>query len=156
LHPPLLEALNALSYYQQAPPKSLGWEWVEDKLFPTLAQFEIPVADMLHTLIVHQAYQIAQAVKLLNPGPQTILVTGGGRHNQFMMGRIQAALESLSIQVAPIAEEIVDFKEAIGFAFLGLRTLLGLPTIQPGATGADMAAVTGSIHVPPQGGMNWL
>ena len=33
---PLLEALNALEFYKQQPPKSLGFEWVQSEIFPLI------------------------------------------------------------------------------------------------------------------------
>ena len=45
------------------------------------------------------------------------------------------------------------FKEAIIFCFLGLRTLLGLPNTCSEVTGASRNAVSGSIHLPPDGGV---
>ncbi|MEL6651891.1 MAG: anhydro-N-acetylmuramic acid kinase [Bacteroidota bacterium] len=150
VYEPLLQALNELDYYQLSPPKSLGWEWVEQALIPVLGSFEIPLADQLHTLVVHQAQQIAKGVAILNCGSQEILVTGGGRHHHFMMQKLEEALTPLGISLAHTSDEVVDYKEAIGFGLLGLRTLLGKSTIQAGATGAPYAAVTGAIHLPPK------
>ncbi|MEO1385350.1 MAG: anhydro-N-acetylmuramic acid kinase, partial [Bacteroidota bacterium] len=53
-------------------------------------------------------------------------------------------------------ESWIDYKEAIIFAFLGLRTLLGHPTTLASVTGAPNDLVTGAIHIPPSGGMNFL
>lgn len=156
LNQALLDALNEIPFYQQSPPKSLGWEWVEQVLIPVIAQFPMPIADILHTLVLHQAQQIAHGVKTLQCGPQEILITGGGRHHRFMMAEIVKALAPLNVKIAATNDEIGDYKEAIGFAFLGLRTLLGLPTIQAGATGATLPAVTGAIHLPAKGGIRIL
>ncbi|MEM6347307.1 MAG: anhydro-N-acetylmuramic acid kinase, partial [Bacteroidota bacterium] len=152
----LLDALNAIPFYQLPAPKSLGWEWVEQVLLPTIAPFELPIEDVLHTLVIHQAQQIALGVKSLNCGPQSMLITGGGRHHRFMMAEIAKALAPLDVKIAETTDAIGDYKEAIGFAFLGLRTLLGLPTIQAGATGAQFPAVTGAIHLPARGGIKVL
>lgn len=151
VHPELLEALNALPFYQLPPPKSLGWEWVMNALLPLVAEYAPPIEDALHTLVIHQCQQIARAMAGLSAGPQQVLVTGGGQHNRFMMDQLTLALQPHQIRIAQVDSKLIDFKEAIGFAFLGLRCLLGLPTVQAGATGASLPAVTGSIHVPPQG-----
>jgi anhydro-N-acetylmuramic acid kinase len=152
LLPEVLAQLDALPYYQQTPPKSLGWEWVEAEMLPILAAAEAPVEDLLHTCCVHEAKQIALALEREGVRNLPILATGGGCHNYFFMECLDEALEPLGIQVDDDAPEAwIDYKEAIVFAFLGLRTLLGKPTIQPAATGAKQAAVTGSIHLPPHG-----
>ena len=48
-------------------------------------------------------------------------------------------------------QETTEFKEALIFAFLGLRCLLGLPNVSRDVTGSQRDSVSGSIHVPPGG-----
>lgn len=150
---PLLKALDALPYYEQAPPKSLGWEWVQGDVLPILDDWLGRPQDFLHTFCVHVARQIAAAVRQTGAQDQPMLVTGGGRYHQFLMDRLQAELAPLGITIATDAPAgWVDFKEAIVFAFLGLRTLQGRPTTLASVTGARQDVVTGSIHLPPSGG----
>lgn len=40
----LLEKLNALDFYQQNPPKSLGLEWVQENIFPLIAALETNIS----------------------------------------------------------------------------------------------------------------
>ncbi|MEO0472639.1 MAG: anhydro-N-acetylmuramic acid kinase [Bacteroidota bacterium] len=148
----LLSSLNALDFYAQQPPKSLGWEWVLKNILPLISQHEVPVADAMHTFCHHIADQLASAMRWFDQPQAKMLITGGGRHNTFLMNCIETQLTSVRVQIETEApEEWIDFKEAIGFAFLGLRTLLGKPTVLQSATGARVEAVTGSIHVPPAG-----
>jgi len=153
LAPELLSALNALSYYHKPPPKSLGWEWVQGEVLPILDDWTGTTADLLHTFSVHAARQIGAAVRQVGARDEPMLVTGGGRYHRFLMSQIAAELAPEGIRIVEdVPEGWVDFKEAIVFAFLGLRTLQGRPTTLASVTGAKHDVVTGSIHLPPTGG----
>jgi anhydro-N-acetylmuramic acid kinase len=151
VHPALFQALNALPYYHRKPPKSLGVEWINEHYFPTLSQFEVSHPDALATSTVHIAHQIGLAIQRLNIRDQQLLITGGGRHNSFLMQQIASQIEANHIQIVEADNAIVDFKEAIIFAFLGLFTLLGKPNTLAKATGTPDAVLGGSIHLPAKG-----
>jgi anhydro-N-acetylmuramic acid kinase len=111
----LLKQLNQLEYYSGNFPKSLGREWVETELSPFLAGGVENLANLMRTFCEHVAIQINRSIT----GNQTynILVTGGGTHNTFLMERI----EDLSSNFWMIPKiDLVDFKEALVFAFLGV------------------------------------
>ncbi len=151
--PSLGRALDGLPFYRLKPPKSLGWEWVEEEMIPLVMAQDAEPQDLLHTLCRHIAGQIARSVYHLKTGPQSMLVTGGGRRHRYLMQCLEQALSSLEIQISESKDERwVEFKEAIIFAFLGLRAIEGKPTTLASVTGATQDAVTGSIHLPPNGG----
>ena len=153
----LLDTLDRLPFYQQPPPKSLGWEWVEEVVLPVIRDVEYSLPDLLHTCTIHLVGQITKAVKLVGAEGNTLLTTGGGRHNTFLMERLEEELAMLNVPLdQTITQEIIDFKEAIIFAFLGLRTLTGRPTTLSSVTGAEYDVVTGSIHLPPRGGYSFF
>jgi anhydro-N-acetylmuramic acid kinase len=148
----LLEKLNQLPYYQQKAPKSLGWEWVEAKLLPTFSNQEVNGQNLLATLVEHTAIQVAKGVELLQAKNQKMMVTGGGKHHSFLMDRLQHHLNPFEISIDhEIGDDWVDYKEAIIFAFLGLRLLEGKPTSLASVTGASTDVVGGSIHLPARG-----
>lgn len=147
----LLSALNALPYYKRKPPKSLGVEWVNDHYFPTLNPFEVTHPDALRTSVEHMAQQLGLALQRFNITDQQLLVTGGGRHNTFLMERIQAHVAPHRITLAEADQDTVDYKEAIIFGFLGLFTLLGKPNTLAKATGTKAPVLGGSIHLPAKG-----
>ena len=153
----LLDALNALPYFQDMHPKSLGWEWVEKNVFPLIGSFNPAISDALRTYTEHIAFQIAASLEKLPARGETMLVTGGGKHNHFLMSRIEAHLEKVQVKVQDSGDENwVDFKEAIVFAFLGLRTLTGKTNTLISVTGAREASVSGSVHLPVKGGFSIL
>jgi len=135
----LLAQLDALPYYNLAPPKSLGFEWFETAFLPFLADASIPLANRLYTVGEHAAKQIG---KVLDGRPSPILVTGGGALNTYLMERLTAHCKS-EITVPSI--ELVQFKEAVVFAFLGLlRKHNGINTLSS-VTGARADSSGGSL-----------
>ena len=150
--PDLLSAFDALRYYQQRPPKSLGAEWVDQHFMPILVAHQPEPQQALRTMVEHIATQIALAAQRMGIRDQQMLVTGGGYHNTFLMERIQSHLTPLGITVDREATPaIVDFKEAIIFAFLGLAALMGMPNTLAKATGTKVPILGGAIHLPPGG-----
>jgi anhydro-N-acetylmuramic acid kinase len=138
----LLARLDVLPFYRLPPPRSLGREWFEAQLRPLLGP-GIPLADRLRTVTEHVAGLVAQA--LAAHGAEQVLVTGGGAHNGFLMERIGAL--GPAVPVLP-ERELIDFKEAVIFAFLGLLRLRGLPNTLPSVTGADRGSVGGALYLP--------
>ena len=148
--PEMLDSLNVLAYYKLPPPKSLGLEWVEKNIFSKLEDNKFTVEDLLHTCVKHIAFQINQAIinvtgRLLDKAGQiNILVTGGGSHNQFLMANLQKDYHKLKYILPD--KEIVDYKEAIIFAFLGVLRLNKQINILSSVTGAGSNSIGGTIH----------
>lgn len=135
----VLRSMNGLDYYKKSPPKSLGMEWVEKEIFPLL--IDLSVADALRTSVEHLAYQIGKNL----PAGQRILVTGGGAHNVFLMDRIRALSES---KIIVPTKEIVDFKEALIFAFLGVLRWRKEVNTRCLVTGATRDSIGGCVYLP--------
>lgn len=143
LLPELLAQLNALPFYAQAPPKSLGREWLEAELLPLVDAFQASAADKARTCCEHIAQQIG---KVLSAGTEgNVLITGGGAHNDFLIERIRF-YSSNPISVPNSA--IVDFKEALVFAFLGVLRLRNENNCLASATGAAKDHCSGVLHFP--------
>ena len=116
----LLDQLNALEYYKQPIPKSLGYEWFSDQVIPLIDNNGQKIEDLLCTAVHHISEQIATS--LLKEAPknaQKLLVTGGGAKNDFLIETISQKLGK-SIKVHIPEASIIDYKEAIVFAFIGV------------------------------------
>jgi anhydro-N-acetylmuramic acid kinase len=135
-----LEKLNQLDYYSQAPPKSLGMEWVSEYVFPVLEVIEDP-RDVLATFTEHAAIQIATNFK----GNGSVLCTGGGSYNGYLIERIQQ-LTSCKITVPD--NRLVEYKEALIFAFLGVLRLRNANNCLASVTGAKIDHSSGIIFLP--------
>lgn len=109
----LLKELNNLDYYQQKPPKSLGREWMEEIFFPILQKYNISDLDKMRTLYEHVALQIAK----ISSAKGNLLITGGGAFNIFLIERIK---QHSMLNIVIPDPEIINYKEALIFAFLGV------------------------------------
>lgn len=129
----LLSELNALDFYRKPYPKSLGFEFVKTVLLPMIENYSISIEDKLRTFTEHIAIQIALALPRKSG---SVLVTGGGAYNDFLIERMQTHLSEMKIEI-PDAKTI-EFKEALIFALLGVLRLHGEINV--------LASVTGAMH----------
>ncbi len=135
----LFDALNALQYYRCAAPKSLAQEWVDANVFPLVEKCNDTFENIIATLTEHAAYQIAQP---LCEGAR-VLVTGGGACNTYLMERTKAYKNFEWVKPDPA---IIEFKEALIFAFLGLRRAEQLHNCLRSVTGATHDVVSGQVY----------
>lgn len=138
----LLDLLNSLPYYQTEGPKSLGTEWLEAQFYPLL-KFDKEIENNLRTVVEHIAYQIGH--QLNNSGKQTVCITGGGARNAFLISRIEHYYKG---NVIIPETTLVDFKEALVFAYLGALYLANRPNSLASVTGAHKDSVCGVLHIP--------
>ena len=134
----LLKKLNNLPFFIQEPPKSLGREFFET--FQKDLLKDLPVPDMLATFVEHIALQIALTISFLTKGK--ILCTGGGARNKYLIERLQARAKH---EVVVPEKMIIDYKEALVFAFLGLLRLEGKTNVLASVTGAESDSCSGRI-----------
>jgi anhydro-N-acetylmuramic acid kinase len=143
----LLSELNALDFYQQKFPKSLGFEFVKEIVLPMIESYKITIEDKLRTFTEHVALQTALALDCFetrNDEKSRILITGGGAYNDFIIERIQSYLPEMEI-IIPSAK-ILEFKEALIFALLGVLKLRGEINVLSSVTGAKMDHSSGIIY----------
>lgn len=138
----LLDLLNSLPYYQTEGPKSLGTEWLGEQFYPLL-KFDKEIENNLRTVVEHIAYQIGN--QLNNSEKQSVCITGGGAKNSFLISRIEHYYKG-SILVPETV--LVDFKEALVFAYLGALYLANRPNALASVTGACQNSICGVLHVP--------
>lgn len=143
--PSLTEKLNLVPYYQRTAPKSLGNEDVARQWLPLLAP-EFKAEDTLYTLCLHVARQIGLAANATYPSGK-MLVTGGGAFNRFLVNVLRKELGPLWTVVVPDAR-LVSYKEAICFAFLGMKRWLGEVNCFAEITGARKDTCCGAIYLP--------
>ncbi len=115
----LLDQLNALDYYDLDHPKSLGYEWFEEKVIPMVESTKDSVKNLLHTSVMHIATQIANDIRNTKKNNASVLITGGGAKNDFLIEILQQKLIDIATVIIP-SVQIIDFKEALIFAFMGV------------------------------------
>lgn len=137
----LLKKLNNLPFFIQDPPKSLGREFFETYQKVLLRNLSVP--DLLATFVEHIAIQIALPISVF---PKSrILCTGGGAMNKFLIERLRARTKH---EVVIPKYQIVDYKEALVFAFLGLLRAEGKTNVLSSVTGAKSDSCSGKIWLP--------
>jgi anhydro-N-acetylmuramic acid kinase len=138
----LLNRLNSLEYYSLPAPKSLGREWVEKNIEPLLADSKLPVEDLLRTFTEHSALKIAGSMKGIDG---KVLFTGGGTYNDFLMKTISRYTKAET--VIP-SQKIIDYKEALIFALMGVLRLENKINILGSVTGSGQDITAGRIAEP--------
>ena len=140
IHQELLRELNTLQFYKETYPKSLGLEWVKEKVFPLIDKYNLSVEDILRTVVEHIAIQISKVINITEN--DSVLITGGGVFNTFLINRIKTL--SNNTIVIP-SEGIIEFKEALIFAFLGVLKLRNETNCLASVTGANKDHSSGEI-----------
>lgn len=138
----LTAKLNALPYYAQTGAKSLGKEWFDAEVLPLLDIPGTQTEDLLRTSVEHIAVQIGKV--LTDNHIASVLVTGGGARNSYLMDRIRWHAPETMVVIPD--EATVDFKEAIIFAFLGLLRLRGECNCLADVTGAQRDCIGGAVY----------
>lgn len=134
--PDLLQNLHNAMHKLGPGPHALTREWAETHLLPLLNSSEIN--NQLATVCEHIAMQISHQVPIRGKW----LVSGGGAHNQHLMQRLS---HHLGIPL-PHTGDLINHKEALIFAFLGLRRLNGQINCLASVTGARNDHSTGTIY----------
>jgi anhydro-N-acetylmuramic acid kinase len=142
----LLSQLNHLSFYFETGPKSLGKEWFEKYFLPVISEYEkqnnSDIADILCTLVEHISIQHSQVflnAKIKGP----VLATGGGAFNDFLISRIISNSET---EIYIPEADVINFKEALIFAFLGWLYCQDKTNTLSSATGARKDSIGGALY----------
>jgi anhydro-N-acetylmuramic acid kinase len=137
----LLNALNALDYYQKPFPKSLGFEFIKTTFLPLMEQYTLCSEDKLRTFTEHVAMQTGLA--LTHPKDK-MLITGGGVYNDFLIERIKFWSPKLEIIIPD--KKTIEFKEALIFALLGVLKLRNEINVLSSVTGAKYNHASGVVY----------
>lgn len=155
LVPTLLEQSLSLPFFQQAYPKSLGNDWVQEHQVKAFLAYDAPVEDKLHTantmigrLVADHLQQVIRREKLASL-ELNMMITGGGAFNDFMIQCIEeACAPGLHIHIP--SAKVVGFKEALLMALMGLLRLTQQPNCLSSVTGASQDSINGALYQAPQ------
>lgn len=137
--PHIFDKLNEIEYYRKSEPKSLDINYIEKNFFPLLQNY--PNKDILNTVVNHIAYQINKNIEGKN---QNILLSGGGTFNKYLIKKIQLYNTKNHNFIKP-NNDIISFKEAIIFGYLGLLKFLDLKNINNSVTGSRNSSSSGTL-----------
>lgn len=148
--PDLLARVNAIDFFAKDYPKSLDNQWILKNIIPIYMEAEASTEDKLRTACEQLALQLGQAVEQviakegLDKKKYTILLSGGGTLNAFLVKCFQAHCPQLEFVIP--GKETILFKEAILMALMGALRIAGIPNCLNSVTGADRDTVGGGIY----------
>ncbi len=146
----LLTQLNALRYYQQPFPKSLSNNFGTEVIFPIIQSFQLSPEDALRTYSTHIVQQIGYAFNQLDlqtVSNKKILVTGGGALNNFLIKSLKDALAAYNIEVVVPEKQLIEYKEALIMALLGVLRWREENTVLNSVTGAKRSSIGGAVWI---------
>ena len=132
----LLKILSEWKFYRESV-SSLGVERIEKDFLPIFDEVEISIEDKLRTYYEHLGIVIGKELK-----KGKALITGGGVKNSMLLDCIKANSNS---EVIVPSLQIVDFKEATIFAFLGFLRINNQVNVLASITGAVSNSSSGLI-----------
>jgi anhydro-N-acetylmuramic acid kinase len=136
-----LAHLMSHPYFARPAPKSLDRLTFSTLIAQAVESLDVP--DGAATLAAFTATAIATAP--IPEPPLRVLVCGGGRKNLNIMHRLRAAFACPVDTVEDVGWD-GDFLEAQCFAYLAVRSVLGLPISLPGTTGVPAPLTGGRLE----------
>lgn len=117
----LLNKLISDSYFIHPHPKSL-----DRNHFNLSELYTLDLHDALATLCEFIAHGIDKGLDLLPTRPSAIIISGGGRKNEFLLSRIAHVCNLMVLDIDTMGLD-GDLLEAHAFGYIGVRCALGLP-----------------------------
>ncbi|HLG40031.1 MAG TPA: anhydro-N-acetylmuramic acid kinase [Chitinophagaceae bacterium] len=147
VNPLLLDQLNRLDYYKQPYPKSLANDFGTDVVYPIIKKENISTNEALRTYVEHIVIQIRNAIAGSRlPAPDSrLLVTGGGAFNTFLIQLLKDQLKELNIQVVVPDNKLVNYKEALIMALIGVLRWREEYNVISSVTGAARSSIGGAL-----------
>lgn len=138
-------------YFKLPHPKSTGPDyfnlaWAERLAKRPLSEFA--AQDIQATFAELTAVSLQAAIASLEVKSGTLLVCGGGVHNDHLMARMRELLNPIEVKSSIELGVPPDWMEAAGFAWLGYCNLNGIPSNLPSVTAASKAVVLGELFAP--------
>lgn len=135
-----VEEIGRIPFFSETEPKSLPNNFLKKELLDIVAP-EVGLSS--YTTFIAQ-----QIVNDLNKHlglTDRVLVTGGGAFNTYLVELLNRYSEGTSFIVP--SQEIVTFKEALIFGFLGVLRMRDETNVLASVTGSKMDSCSGQIHL---------
>lgn len=147
----VLNKLSSFQYYQDAYPKSLANSFGTDDIYPVLEQLK--PQDKLRTQVEHIVTEIRNSVRMvkerekLDNSSRKMLVTGGGALNGFLVKRLSDLLMEENVEVVVPDEKIINYKEALVMALIGVLRWRQEYNVLSSVTGAKRNSIGGALWI---------
>ncbi|HEX4851362.1 MAG TPA: anhydro-N-acetylmuramic acid kinase [Puia sp.] len=155
----LLNQLNQLEYYGLPYPKSLANDFGIEVVFPMIQKRSLTNSDALRTYAEHICEQVKNAILTVSSRSKKVennkaageqrrmLVTGGGAHNLFLMDRLKLVLRSIDVELSAPDDQLIDFKEALVMALMGVLRWRDEINVLSSVTGAGRNSIGGAVWI---------
>lgn len=154
INQPLLDQLNDLDYYRQPYPKSLANDFGTNIVYPMIQNSGCSIPDALYTMTEHIAFQIRKSVeKLISQQTlqnKSLLATGGGAHNKFLVERLHDHLSAFNVHVVIPGAQLINYKEALVMALIGVLRWRQEYNVLHTVTGASRDSIGGALWIGQQ------
>jgi anhydro-N-acetylmuramic acid kinase len=152
VHFGLLQQLNELDYYNQSYPKSLANSFGTGIVYPLVQAFHLSHQDALRTYTEHIVQQIVRSItttetSFSDTDNKKMLVTGGGAFNTFLIERLTEELQSRHIELVVPDAQIVQYKEALVMALIGVLRWRQEYNVLSSVTGAEQDSIGGAVWI---------
>ncbi len=148
----ILRSLNESTHYFQQPyPKSLSNHLGKNLIAYFESLTDIDVNDKLRTYYHFIAQKIKAAIQQIQQQEQisltneTMLISGGGAYNDFLVQCIQEQLSQVEIKIVVPDDNVIQFKEALTMCLIGILRWRESFNVLKSASGAKQNTVNGSI-----------
>ncbi len=150
----LFDEISSFIYFKQPYPKSLDNQFILKNILPVYLQAKGSWGDKLRTATEQLAYQIVQSIVQICKKEDitkkyfSMLPTGGGAFNGFLIFCLHeyATKAGISLEIALPDAHIIQFKEALLFALLGVQRAENQHNSLATVTGASQASIGGAIY----------
>lgn len=142
LDTPMLKELNKVYNVLRRKRPSLGRELFEQRIKSILDTKGISLKDKLYTFTTSSVAEIARVILDAKQNAR-VLCTGGGTFNSFLISRLLDYCGDAATLFIP-EEDIIKFKEAMVFAFLGVLRARGEVNCLQSVTGARKNSSSGT------------
>lgn len=152
IHEALLHQLNGLDYYHLNPPKSLDNNFGIDTVYPLLKASGLNNKDCMRTYVEHIIEQITISIKNNIDASENVklLITGGGTFNTFLVEELSKKLGDMNVSVNVPAEDVVQYKEALIMALIGVLRWREETNVLASVTGAAKDSIGGAFWLGVQ------
>ena len=135
----LFNELNELNYYKKQYPKSLGIEFVKEKIIPIINKYNLIEIDILATYVKHAANQISNNIN----SNEKVLLSGGGSFNRTL---IKILKKDFNVNIFIPNDTIINYKECLIFALIGYLKIKNKINCLKSVTGASKDHSSGDIY----------
>lgn len=155
--PRLATQLQTFDYYGRKYPKSLSNQACQQGFYPIIEAFDTDAATKLATMTQHIALKVSEAIDYLDTQKnndlvlnskqtRTLLATGGGALNSYLIQNIAHFLTPQQVEIVVPDRSIIEFKEAILMTLMGYFRKKNIPNTLASVTAAQRNTIGGALY----------